>query len=69
MKVLMNLTELKNTAELQAFMDGSQAVVFSLPNDKATRYAFIQKVLKQFHYRALTKYQKRNGYPVPLTSQ
>lgn len=54
----MNLTELKNTTELQAFMDGSQAVAFSLPNDKATRYEFIQKVLKQFHYRALTKSQK-----------
>ena len=58
MKVLMNLTELKTRLNCKpSWMDHKQSS-FSLPNDKATRYAFIQKVLKQFHYRALTKSQK-----------
>lgn len=54
----MNLSTLKTTDELKTFLDGSQAVAFSLPNDKTTRYTFIQDVLKQFHYRALCKSQK-----------
>ena len=54
----MNLHQLKNTDELQPFFEGSQAIAFSLPTDKDTRYRFIQDVLKQFHYRALKKSQK-----------
>ena len=55
----MNLKALKNTEELQSFLEGSQAVAFSLPGKKEERYAFIQSTLKQFHYRAITKRQKR----------
>jgi hypothetical protein len=51
MKAIMNLNALKNTEELQSFLNGSQAVAFSLPGKKAERYAFIQSTLKQFHYR------------------
>ena len=58
MKVIMNLKALKNTQELQAFLDGAQAIVFSVPGDKTARYDFIQSTLKQFHYRALNKRQK-----------
>lgn len=54
----MNLNTLKNTQELQDFLDGSEAVAFSLPNDKSSRYKFVQSILKQFHYRALKKSQK-----------
>ncbi len=54
----MNLKALKNTHELQTFLDGSQAVAFSVPGNKSDRYAFIQSVLKQFHYRALKKREK-----------
>ncbi|WP_087870413.1 hypothetical protein [Bathymodiolus platifrons methanotrophic gill symbiont] len=54
----MNLKALKNTEELQTFLDGSQAVAFSIPGDKKARYYFIQSTLKQFHYRALNKRQK-----------
>ncbi len=54
----MNLKALKNTQELQTFLDGAQAIVFSVPGDKTARYDFIQSTLKQFHYRALTKRQK-----------
>jgi len=54
----MNLNALKNTEELQSFLNGSQAVAFSLPGKKSERYAFIQSTLKQFHYRAITKRQK-----------
>jgi hypothetical protein len=58
MKALMNLNTLKNTQELQTFLDGSEAVAFSLPKDKSSRYKFVQSILKQFHYRALKKSQK-----------
>lgn len=54
----MNLKELKNTHELQTFLDGSQAVAFSIPGNKSARYAFIQSILKQFHYRALKKRER-----------
>ena len=54
----MNLKDLKNTQELQTFLDGTQAVAFSVPGNKASRYRFIQSTLKQFHYRALNKRQK-----------
>ena len=58
MKAIMNLKALKNTQELQTFLDGAQAIVFSVPGHKTARYSFIQSTLKQFHYRALTKRQK-----------
>ena len=51
----MNLKDLKNTQELKTFLDGAQAVAFSVPSNKAARYTFIQSTLKQFHYRALNK--------------
>ena len=54
----MNLKDLKNTHELQTFLDGAQAVAFSVPGNKSDRYAFIQSALKQFHYRALKKREK-----------
>ena len=58
MKAIMNLKDLKNTYELQTFLDGAQAVAFSVPGNKSDRYAFIQSALKQFHYRALKKREK-----------
>ena len=58
MKAIMNLKALKNTQELQTFLDGAQAVVFSIPGNTTARYDFIQSTLKQFHYRALNKRQK-----------
>jgi hypothetical protein len=48
----------KKNAALLAFLDGTQAVAFSVPGHKKARYYFIQSSLKQFHYRALTKRQK-----------
>ena len=54
----MNLKDLKNTQELQTFLNGSQAVALSLPGNKKDRYRFIESTLKQFHYRALNKRKK-----------
>ena len=54
----MNLSHLKTITELAAFLEGSQAVAYSQPTDKNSRYAFIQSALKQFHYRALSKADK-----------
>jgi hypothetical protein len=39
MKAIMNLKDLKNTQELKTFLDGSQAVAFSLPGNKKDRSA------------------------------
>ena len=58
MKAIMNIKDLKNTQELQTFLDGAQAVAFSVPGNKTARYSFIKSALKQFHYRALNKRQK-----------
>ena len=58
MKAIMNLHQLKNTDELQQFLEGAQSIAFNLPSNKAGRYRFIQDVLKQFHYRTLKKSQK-----------
>jgi len=58
MKAIMNFKDLKNTQELQTFLEGTQAIVYSVPGDKSARYTFIQTTLKQFHYRALKKAQK-----------
>ena len=58
MKAIMNLKDLKNTQELQTFLDGAQSVAFSVPGNKTECYAFIQSTLKQFHYRALNKRKK-----------
>ncbi len=54
----MNLSHLTSIAELAAFLEGSQSVAYSHPADKTERYAFVQSVLKQFHYRALSKSDK-----------
>ena len=66
----MNLSHLKTITELAAFLEGSQAVAYSLPTDKNSRYAFIQSALKQFHYRALSKADKgvAVGRPEKLVS-
>ena len=34
----MNLKDLKNTNELDTFLEGSQSVAFSVPGDKTARY-------------------------------
>ncbi len=54
----MNLSHLTSIAELAAFLEGSQSVAYSHPTDKTERYAFVQSVSKQFHYRALSKSDK-----------
>ena len=46
----MNLKDLKNTQELQTFLDGAQAVAFSVPGNKTARYRFYPVELKQSHY-------------------
>ncbi len=40
MKAIMNLKALKNTEELQTFLDGAQAIIFSVPGNKTARYEF-----------------------------
>ena len=52
MKAIMNLKALKNTEELQTFLDGTQAVAFSVPGDKKARHDFIPSTLKQ-HTRTM----------------
>ena len=37
MKAIMNLKDLKNTQELQTFLEGSHSAAFSVPGKKVAR--------------------------------
>jgi len=45
MKVIMNLNALKNTEELQSFLNRSQALAFSLSGKKAGAPPYLMKYL------------------------
>ena len=49
MKTIMNVDKLTTITELEQFLDGSQAVAFSILDDKQSKYSFIKKTLVKFH--------------------
>ena len=53
----MNDHHLKTREQVRAFLDGTQAVEFSL-NSKAERYDFIRRTLIRFAYQRLSKPDK-----------
>ncbi len=55
MKTIMNANELNTIEQLIKFLDGTQAVAFSIEGNKKSRYAWIQQTLVQFHYVTLSK--------------
>jgi len=54
----MNLDRLTPIAEVEAFLDGSQPVAFRIKGSKDDRYLWIDKTLRQFHYRHLGKRER-----------
>ncbi|MFK5947509.1 MAG: hypothetical protein QM500_01910 [Methylococcales bacterium] len=54
----MDIENLKNIEDLEHFIQGNQAVAFTLLGDKNERYKFIQKTLVKFRYLTLKKSDK-----------
>lgn len=65
----MNIENLKTIEDLENFVQGNQAVAFSIMGDKNERYQFIQKVLVKFRYVTLNKPDKGavNRYLIKVT--
>ena len=54
----MNVDKLTTITALKDFLEGNQAIAFSVPGDKAQRYQFIQKTLVKFQYMTCSKGDK-----------
>lgn len=54
----MNLENLKTTAAINSFLDGSQSVAFTVLSTKTERYAWIKRTLIQHRYHRLSKPDK-----------
>ena len=54
----MNIDKLTTTKSLEDFLQGNQAIAFSVLGDKSERYQFIQKILIKFQYMACLKSDK-----------
>ncbi len=51
----MTLEQIKTLEDVQAFLEGTQAVVFEVADTKAARYRWIQRMLIRFDYAKLSK--------------
>jgi hypothetical protein len=58
MKAIMNIENLTTIEEFEHFIQGNQAVAFTVLGDKNERYQFIQKTLIRFRYITLKKPDK-----------
>jgi transposase len=58
MKAIMNIENLTTIIDLEHFIQGNQAVAFTVLGDKHERYQFIQKTLIKFRYLTLSKADK-----------
>ncbi|MFT7009115.1 MAG: hypothetical protein ACJAXJ_003663 [Colwellia sp.] len=58
MKAIMTIKNLTTIETLENFIQGNQAVAFTVLGDKSERYQFIQKTLIKFRYIALSKPDK-----------
>jgi len=54
----MNLENLTTIESLEDFIDGNQAIAYSVPGDKTARYKLVQKILMKFHYLKRSKQEK-----------
>jgi len=54
----MNIDDLKNIDELDAFLSGSQAIAFIVASNKDERYCFIRRLLSKFKYPQLKRQEK-----------
>ena len=58
MKAIMTIENLTTIEDLNNFIQGNQAVTFTVLGDKNERYKFIQKTLVKFSYLTLSKSDK-----------
>jgi hypothetical protein len=58
MKTLMNEKDLIRLDQVSQFLDGTQAVAFTVLSDKDDRYQWIQRTLIRFEYEALKRRDK-----------
>jgi hypothetical protein len=58
MKTMMKLEELKTIEQLAQFLDGTQAVVFTLNSSKNEHYKWFRQELIRFRYLSLGKADK-----------
>ena len=58
MKTLMNEKDLINLDQVAQFLDGTQAVAFTVLSDKDDRYQWIQRTLIRFEYESLRRPEK-----------
>ncbi len=54
----MNIENLTTIEDLEHFVQGNQAVAFTVLGDKHQRYQFIQRTLIKFRYFTLSKPDK-----------
>ena len=55
MKTLMNEKDLISLDQVAHFLDGTQAVAFTVLSDKDDRYKWIQRTLIRFEYDKLKR--------------
>jgi len=58
MKTLMNEKDLVSLEQVAHFLDGTQAIVFTVLSNKDDRYQWIQRTLIRFEYDTLKRYDK-----------
>lgn len=58
MKTIMNIDNLTNITQMEEFLEGSQAIAFSVAANADERYRFIEKTLKRFAYKYLKRKEK-----------
>ncbi len=58
MKTIMNIKNLNTIEAIDEFLQGNQAVAFSVLGDKKERYQFVQSTLIKFRYMTLSKMDK-----------
>jgi hypothetical protein len=50
MNTIMSLDKLRTIDEMVSFLDGSQAIAFTVASSKRERYALVEKILVRFSY-------------------
>lgn len=54
----MKLNNMTSIEQMESFLNGSQAVAFTVASSKADRYRLVEKVLKRFNYKNLKRSDK-----------
>jgi hypothetical protein len=58
MNTIMKLENLIAIEQMEAFLNGSQAIAFAVAASKDERYQFVETLLKRFKYARLKRREK-----------